>query len=88
MISSVVTHPVWDALIHPFLSTAPYAEAIPIPADQPIMKIKDLEEVTIPTVEIKANTKNTTTTKANTFSNKSTTDDLLSHLSGGSLGPL
>ncbi|KAJ3590644.1 hypothetical protein NHX12_008594, partial [Muraenolepis orangiensis] len=26
---------------------------LPIPADQPIMKIKDLEEVTIPTVEIK-----------------------------------
>lgn len=26
------------------------------------MKIKDLEEVTIPTVEIKANTKNTTDT--------------------------
>ncbi|KAM9358741.1 serine-protein kinase ATM [Symphorus nematophorus] len=28
-------------------------KAIPIPADQPIMKIKDLEEVVIPTMEIK-----------------------------------
>lgn len=28
-------------------------EAIPIPADQPIMKISDLDEVAIPTVEIK-----------------------------------
>lgn len=28
-------------------------EAIPIPADQPIMQIKDLEEVVIPTMEIK-----------------------------------
>lgn len=28
-------------------------EAIPIPADQPLMKIKDLEEVVIPTMEIK-----------------------------------
>lgn len=29
------------------------SEAIPIPADQPIMQIRDLEEVTIPTMEIK-----------------------------------
>lgn len=28
-------------------------EAIPIPADQPIMQIKDLDEVVIPTMEIK-----------------------------------
>lgn len=28
-------------------------EAIPIPADQPIMQIRDLEEVVIPTMEIK-----------------------------------
>lgn len=28
-------------------------EAIPIPADQPIMQIKELSEVTIPTMEIK-----------------------------------
>lgn len=27
--------------------------AIPIPADQPIMQIKDLDEVVIPTVELK-----------------------------------
>lgn len=40
---------------------APTTEAIPIPADQPIMKIKDLEEVTIPTMEIKANTENYST---------------------------
>lgn len=30
-------------------------EAIPIPADQPLMQIKDLDEVVIPTVEIKVN---------------------------------
>lgn len=30
-----------------------FTEAIPIPADQPIMQIKDLDEVVIPTVEIK-----------------------------------
>lgn len=34
------------------------AEAIPIPADQLILKIKDLTEVTIPTMEIPVNTKN------------------------------
>ncbi len=28
-------------------------EAIPIPADQPIMQIKDLDEIAIPTMEIK-----------------------------------
>lgn len=31
-------------------------EAIPIPADQPIMQIKDLDEVAIPTMEIKVKT--------------------------------
>lgn len=30
-----------------------FIEAIPIPADQPIMQIKDLDEVVIPTMEIK-----------------------------------
>lgn len=30
-----------------------FTEAIPIPADQPIMQIKDLDEVVIPTAEIK-----------------------------------
>lgn len=30
-----------------------FVEAIPIPADQPIMQIKDLDEVVIPTMEIK-----------------------------------
>lgn len=38
----------------------PFAEAIPIPADQPIMQIKDLEEVAIPTNEIKVNIKKKT----------------------------
>lgn len=30
-----------------------FTEAIPIPADQPIMQIKDLDEVVIPTMEVK-----------------------------------
>lgn len=30
-----------------------FIEAIPIPADQPLMQIKDLDEVAIPTMEIK-----------------------------------
>lgn len=37
---------------HPFCPCG-IVEAIPIPADQPIMQIKDLDEVAIPTVEIK-----------------------------------
>lgn len=32
-----------------------YAEAIPIPTEQPIMQIKDLEDVIIPTMDIKVN---------------------------------
>lgn len=37
---------------HPLCSCF-ITEAIPIPADQPIMQIKDLDEVVIPTMEIK-----------------------------------
>lgn len=39
-------------LSHPLCSCF-IIEAIPIPADQPIMQIKDLDEVVIPTMEIK-----------------------------------
>lgn len=42
-------------------------EAIPIPADQPIMQIKDLDEVAIPTMEIKVKNDGTSLIIPNRF---------------------
>ncbi len=42
-------------------------EAIPIPADQPIMQIRDLDEVVIPTMEIKVRNNETSSLISNYF---------------------
>lgn len=50
---SLPIHVLYVQLLSRPLCSCLITEAIPIPADQPIMQIKDLDEVVIPTMEIK-----------------------------------